>query len=208
MPDWASRLISSQRDRGRRKRDDHHAGAHGDERLGVLLAHRPDPLRRMHALSARIDERSLDMHAERARNAHMRLARGGQGRGQDIRRIGHDGRQEAGDALAPMRGGDPGDGLDRRLGVEQHAASAIDLPVDEAGGEDPAAKIDLLAVARAVTPIDKRLDRRLLDHERMIVEKPLAVEEPRSAKDLHCAASLSLATHAPGQQDRSVGRVV
>jgi hypothetical protein len=153
------------------------------------------PIGRIHC-----DERPLDVDAERAGNAHMRLAGGGQGRSQNIRRIGHDGRQEAGDALAPMRRGDPCDGLDRRLGVEQNAASAIDLPVNEAGSEDPAAEIDLLAGARTVIEFDERLDRRLLDDERMIVEKPLSVEEPRSGKDLHCAASLSLATTPPASR--------
>ena len=101
-----------------------------------------------------------------------------------------------------------GDRLDRRLGVEQHAAAAIDLPVDEAGGEHAAAEIDLLAAARAVLEVDERLDRAALDHERMIVEKPLAVEQARAVKDLHCAASLCGCDDAARQQDRSVGRIV
>ena len=67
-----------------------------------------------------------------------------------MRRIGHDRRQEAGDAGAPMRGGDRGDSLDGRLGVEQNAAAAVDLPIDETGRENPAAEIELLAAAGAV----------------------------------------------------------
>ena len=49
-----------------------------------------------------------------------------------------------------MRGGDRGDSLNGRIGVEQHAAAAIDLPIDEAGAQNPAAEIDLLAAAGAV----------------------------------------------------------
>jgi hypothetical protein len=50
-----------------------------------------------------------------------------------------------------MRGGDFGDAVNGGLGVEQNAAAAIDLPVDKAGAENPAAEIDLLAAARAVS---------------------------------------------------------
>ena len=113
-----------------------------DQRPGVRIAHGADEFGRMHALAARIDERPLDMHAERAGNAPLGRARGGERRGQHLRRVGDDGRQKAGDALAPVRGGDFRDRLDRRLGVEQHAAAAVDLPVDEAGREDSAAEID------------------------------------------------------------------
>ena len=104
----------------------------------------------MHALALGIDERPLDMDSERAGHAFARLASGGQRRVKHARRVGHDRRQEGGHAGAPMRGGDRGDPLDGRIGVEQHAAAAIDLPIDEAGAQNAAAEIDLLAAARAV----------------------------------------------------------
>ena len=87
----------------------------------------------MHALALGIDERPLDMDPERAGHAFARLASGGQRRVKHARSVGHDRRQEGGHASAPMRGGDRGDPLNGRLGVEQHAAAAIDLPIDEAG---------------------------------------------------------------------------
>ena len=86
----------------------------------------------MHALAPGIDERSFDMDSERARHAFLRLARGGERRVEHARRVGHDRRQEGGHASAPMRGGDRGDSLNGRIGVEQHAAAAVDLPIDEA----------------------------------------------------------------------------
>ena len=78
---------------------------------------------------------------------------------QHARRIGHHGRQKTGDARAPMRGRDRSDPFHRRLGVEQHSAAAVDLPIDEAGAENSPAEIVLLAAARAVAkrvsaPID------------------------------------------------------
>ena len=97
-----------------------------------------------------IDERPFDMDPERAGHAFARLARGGERRVKHARRVGHDRRQEGGHAGAAMRGGDRRDSLDGRIGVEQHAAAAVDLPIDEAGAENSAAEIDLLAAARAV----------------------------------------------------------
>ena len=91
----------------------------------------------MHALASRIDERPFDMDSERARHAFMRLARGGQRCVKHARRVGHDRRQESGHASAPMRGGNRRNPLDGRIGVEQHAAAAIDLPIDEAGAKNP-----------------------------------------------------------------------
>ena len=104
----------------------------------------------MHALALGIDERPLDMDSERAWHAFARLASGGQRRVKHARRVGHHCRQEGGHASAPMRRGDRSNSLDGRIGVEQHAAAAIDLPIDEAGAKNSAAKIDLLAAAGAV----------------------------------------------------------
>ncbi len=186
-----------ERNRGRCEGHDHGAGVHRDERLGVLLAHRADELGWMDAFAARIDEGPLDMHAERTGHANVRLARRRQRPRQHFGRVGDDRRQEAGDPLAPVGVGDPRDCVQGRLGVEQRAAAAIDLPVDEPGRQDPAAEIDRLAAARAVPEIDERADRPVLDDERMIVEKPLAVEQARPIEHLHRATSSLVATAPP-----------
>ena len=151
----------------------------------------------MHALALGIDERPLNMDPERAGHAFARLASGGQRRGKHARRVGHDRRQESGHASAPMRGGDGSNSLDGRFGVKQHAATAIDLPIDKAGAENSAAEIDLFAAAGAVVEGSERLDRSALDNERAIVVQPFAVEDARSVEDLHCAASLCDATTPP-----------
>ena len=96
-----------------------------------------------------------------------------------------------------MRGGDRGDPLDGRLGVEQHAAAAVDLPIDEARRKNAAAEIDLLAAAGAVFKADKRLDRAAFDNERVVVVQPFAVEDACPVENLHCAASLCGATTPP-----------
>ena len=151
----------------------------------------------MHALAARVDERPFDVDAKRAGNPFVRLARRRERFDQHTRRIGHDRRQEAGDAGAPVRGGDRGDPVDGWLGVEQNAAAAIDLPIDEAGRENSAAKIQLVAAAGAVVEPGERLDRIAFDHERAIVAEPFAVEDARADENFHCAASLCAAMTPP-----------
>ena len=89
-----------------------------------------------------------------------------------------------------MGGCNGGDPLDRRIGVEQNAAAAIDLPVDKAGAENPAAEIDLLAAARAVSNGDERLDGAALHDQRAIVVQPFAVEQAGAIENLHRTASL------------------
>ena len=121
-----------QRDRRGRERHDHHARAPRDEGVGVFFFHRADEFGRVHALALGIDERPFDMDAERARNAFARLARGRERFGKHMRRVGHHRRQESSHASAAMRGGDRGYSVNCRIGVEQHAAAAVDLPIDEA----------------------------------------------------------------------------
>ena len=141
----------------RRQRDDHRAGLGGDELVAVAFPHRADEFRQMDALAARIDERPLDMDAEDARRRARRLARRRQRRDEHGRRVGDDGRQDRGDAGAAKRGGDRRQRLGRRRRVEQHAAAAVDLPVDEPRRQHAAGKIDLLAAAR---PLGRRRDAR------------------------------------------------
>ncbi len=88
-----------------------------------------------------------------------------------------------------MRGGDRGDPLHGRFGVEQHAAAAVDLPIYETGAKNAAAEIHLLAAAGAVIKVSERPDRLALDNERAIVVQSFAVEDARPIENLHCATS-------------------
>ena len=158
--------------------------------FGVLFQHRANEPGRMHAFAPRIDERPFDMDPKRAGNAILRLARGRQRLGEHPRRVGHDRRQEAGDARAPMRGGDRGDPLHRRLGVEQSSSAAVDLPIDKARRENSPAEIDRFAAARAVLEAGQRCNRCAFNDERAVVVKPFAVEQARPRENFHCAVCL------------------
>ena len=115
--------------------------------------------------------------------ARCAFARRRQRRGEHRGRVGDDGRQEAGDALAAKGAGDARHALDGRLGVEQDAAAAVDLPVDEPWRENAAAEIDRLAAARDAPrqSTSARIDA-VLDDEGVIVEKPLAIEQARAVR--------------------------
>ena len=137
------------------------------------------------------------MDPERARHAALRLARRRERRREHRGRVGHDGRQKPGDALAPKGASDARHALDGRLGVEQDAAAAIDLPIDEAWGENPAAEIDGLAAARALLDVDEGANDSALNDEGVIVEKPLAVEQARAEEHFHGAGSFRCAIRPP-----------
>src|SRR3546814_15135995 len=59
------------------------------------------------------------------------------------RRVADQGRQEGGGAEARVRGADRRDRFDIDLVVEQYAAAAVDLRVDEAGQQPAAFEVDL-----------------------------------------------------------------
>ncbi len=66
--------------------------------------------------------------------------------------------QEAGRAEAAVRGADGANGLDARIVVEQHAAAAVHLRVDEARQQQIAAKIAPDGVANARVGVAHDID--------------------------------------------------
>ena len=85
-----------------------------------------------------------------------------------LARIGDEGRQEAGGAEAAMRGADGADALDAARVVEEHAAAAVHLHVDEARREQPLDRAALDAVRRVADRQDDGLDAAVLDHDGMV----------------------------------------
>jgi hypothetical protein len=86
-----------------------------------------------------------------------------------VGRVADQGRQERGCAERRMRGADRGDALDRRHVVEQHAATAVDLRVDEPRHQPTAIEIDDVFTGRArVDPGDAAVG----DHERRFGQQP------------------------------------
>src|SRR5207237_5954534 len=104
--------VSAHHRRGHRHQ--HDAAIKPTEIADIIGSDRANEFLRMRAAAPWIDERSLEMDAENSWNAFP--ARGGYRLGRsphDFRRVGHDGREEAGGAKSAMSGGDPSHGLKR-----------------------------------------------------------------------------------------------
>src|SRR6185437_8191834 len=83
-----------------------------------------------------VDERSLDVNSEDSRDSPLDCGFDRPHRPVDRFEIVADqGREEAGGSEGAVGAADRLDALDRRLVVEQHAAAAVDLQIDEAGDE-------------------------------------------------------------------------
>ena len=81
-----------------------------------------------------VDERAFDVNTDHAGNPRTDGGVAGIERSGDLlRRVADQSRQEGGRAEARVRRTDRGDRLDADLVVEQNAAAAIDLGVDEPG---------------------------------------------------------------------------
>ena len=90
-----------------------------------------------------VDERAFDMDADHAGNPCADRGVAGVERSGDLfGRIADERGQERGRAEARVRGTDCGDGLHADIVVEQHAAAAIDLRIDEAGQQPATFQID------------------------------------------------------------------
>lgn len=97
----------------------------------------------MDALALDIEERTFDMDPEHARHAGFNGASSrGDGARDDIEVGADQSGHEARRAEAPVSASDLPDHVDTRRVVEQHAAAAIHLRVDESGQEHVAAEVD------------------------------------------------------------------
>ena len=165
-------------------------------RIGRMYSGGCTPLR------PRIDERALDVHAERAGHAGMRLARRGQRCSEHVRRVGDDCRQKAGHPLAP---------------VSTAAILAIASTVGSALNRTPAPPLICQSMkpgARTPPPRSisspprgrssnrRAANRAAVDNQRVIVEKPFAVEQTGASEHSHCLASLPARRRRPPSGSR------
>ena len=162
-----------------------------DDRLDVVGRKVADVFEFMRAPAERVQEGPFKMEAECRRRPTPRLAGRGDGGGHHLRRVGHERRQQADGAVIAMRGGDAGDALGCRVVIEQDAAAAVDLHVDIPGRKQAAGKIPRGAV-RSLGVRDDRGDALAFDNDRVVDQKPFAVEDPRAGKNDHQTVSVTL----------------
>ena len=81
-----------------------------------------------------------------------------------------------------MRRTDRGDALDGRLVVEQHAAAAVDLRIDEAGNEPAVLEVD--RVRRRTVECGYRHDPAALDRDRRAGQQGVGGDD-RAVYEMH-----------------------
>jgi hypothetical protein len=133
-----------------RRQRQHHAAAIGiGDPFNILCRHLADELFGMGAFALDIEKRALDMDAEHARNALGDCrSHGGDRRFGHLRRVGDDRRQHPGRAEFPVRLGDAPHAINRGMIIEQGAATAVCLHVDEARCQQAAAQRAALEIGR------------------------------------------------------------
>ena len=80
----------------------------------------------------------------------------------------------------------------RRIFVDQGAAAAVDLNIDESRREQPSAEVALHAASRPLFMSNDGLYARPVQDERPIVEKMGAIEQARAGQHEHHTVSVTL----------------
>ena len=118
----------------RRQRDQGDAVVERSRERDLVVVRHAELAGVVRPLARRREVRAFEVDAEHARHAlRDRLAHRRDRCAHDLDVVADQRRQEPGGAEAPMRGADAADRVDRRRVVEQHAAAAVDLGVDETG---------------------------------------------------------------------------
>ena len=120
-------------------RRERHQGAAGPKRgqqVEIARARRPQGPAVMGAAPRRVEVRPLEVDAEHPRLVRLQRRAHRRDRPHHVRtHTGDEGREKTRGPARPVGAADRRDGRRRRRVVEHHAAAAIDLEVDEAGGE-------------------------------------------------------------------------
>src|SRR5213082_2289087 len=160
------------------------------------LASRSRSFARSYALARYVEERALDVNPEHARHAGLEgAAHRGDGARHHVEVGADEGRKESGGAEAAVGAADGADRLDGRGIVEEHAAAAVDLRVDEAGQQQLAAEIAPLRAPRApVRGGDDIEYAAVLDEHASALREPVLEQHPAVDQgNAHQRVSVTLA---------------
>jgi hypothetical protein len=156
--------------------------------VGADARRPPEAVERLGAAEIRVDEVALEMSGQHPRVGPRRAARPPHALDQPLehlRRAGHRGRTEGRDAVTDQATGDFLDGVQRFERVE--AFDAVDVDVDEAGGQRLPVQIDEPAAAAGGTRRSRpRLNFRdpaVLDDDRPGRQQPVWQDHVGAAQD-------------------------
>ncbi len=180
-PPCTRRRMMRGRDAIGRYRDEQRFDAEGQDLVHVRIGHHAHQVGIVRAAPLGRQERPFEMDAEAAeRRAGDRLLDRGDRLGGDLRRIRDQGRQQRRGAEAGMRIADRAHALRGRRIVEQHAAAAIDLRIDEARRQHAALQTMHRQVARHHCLRHHVEDARAVDHDGVLRAPLGAVEDLRA----------------------------
>ena len=135
------------------------------------------------------------MDAEHTGHARIdRGTNGGEPLPDDLQVVADQGRHETRGSEAPVGTTDRSDRVQRWLGIEQHAASAIDLCVDEPRQQDASAEVPPLgAPADRVIAVDDAGDAARVEQHRPILQNAVISEHAAvDESDRHQTVSVTL----------------
>jgi hypothetical protein len=175
----------------RGQRDEGAADGEGGEERHALAVEVAEFRRIVRALAQRADERAFDVQSDESRNARGdRLAHRPDRARDHGEVVADERRQEPRRAIEPMRRADPADGFDARGVVEEHAAAAVHLAVDEAGHEARAAKVMLRGAPAAwVAGVGDGVDARSVEQHHAVVHETLVEQDARVVERQHVRSS-------------------
>ena len=138
---------------------------------------------------------TFDVDAEHARHFRVdRGAHGGDGARDDVQIVADERGQEAGRAEPAMGLADLAYGVDRRHGVEEHAAAAVHLRVEKTREEEMAAEIVALGAGAPRIPRSYDIDdpASIEQHDSIVLEAGVAKDATVDERDRHQTVSVTL----------------
>ena len=149
----------------------------------------------VHALACHVQVRAFDVNAEHA--GHLGVDRGAHGLEcacDDMQVIADERRQKPRGAEASMGAADLADGVDGRLGVEEHAAAAVYLGVQKARQQQMTTEIvaGCAAAARVVAGDDVDYPFSVEQHSEVIEDAGVSEYPAVDQRDRHQTVSVTL----------------
>jgi hypothetical protein len=148
----------------------------------------------VHAAPRMREERPLDVNAQYTRHTlRDGGAHGLDGLSDHVQVVTDQRRQETRGPEAPVRGADRGDGFDAGMFVEQHAAAAVHLRVEEAGCQHAALEVYQPVGTRDAAGADHGLDAAIAHQQGLAGFEAVVGQYPAVAECLeHQIVSVTL----------------
>ena len=195
------------------ERDQSPADAQRSEQRRIAHVEVADLRRIVRAAAQLVDERPFDVDAgDSGHSGPHGVAHCAHRARDDDEVLADEGGQESGRAEAAMGGSDRADRFHARVVVEEHAAAAVHLRVEEAGKEGCASEVAPARRARArVVAPDEGDDASRVDEDATLLHESVVREHPRVDEQLHdhiVRVTLARCGGSSGSRPRAIARAL